>query len=241
MTRFKGAKVTINEFGMRAIHNWKDENNKYKILFYGDSVTFGGSYIDNEDLFSEKLCKLIKNSLCGNFGVNGYQLHNLNLRIQETLKKINLNHLIIVVSDTFLSGKSNFNDFPFYEKFDYNLFRSSSEILNHILFKYDLKNNYHNDQTNNISIKLTDLNDLINTLSSTKINIDVFILPSIENLNQNYNKKHFLEKTHFKNLKVHNMYADIKKISYNDYYFDNSHLNKKGHDYFSEMIYDKIK
>ena len=105
VTRFMGTQVTINEFGMRATDNWKNENDKYKILFYGDSVTFGGSYVDNKDLFSEKLCILIKNSLCGNYGVNGYQLHNLNLRIRETLKKISFDHIIVVVSDSFSFGK----------------------------------------------------------------------------------------------------------------------------------------
>ena len=239
--RFKGAKVKINEFGMRTNYNWKNTNDKYKILFFGDSVTFGGSYIDNKDLFSEKLCELIKKSICGNYGVNGYKIHNINVRVQDIIKKIDFDHLIIVVSDSIEDGRSNFIDFPFYENFNYKLFKSTFEIVNHILFKYKLKNNYHKYEDKNINQKITNLSDLAKTLSNSSINVDIFILPTIQNLNQNYNKKHLIENINSKNLKVHNIYEDIKILNYDNYYFNNAHLNKKGHDYFSKMIYDKIR
>ena len=98
---------------MRTNSDWENIEHKYKILFFGDSVTFGGSYIDNEDLFSEKFCKLYQNSICGNYGVNGYRLHNLNLRINKISNKINFDHLIIVISSSFSDSKSNFMIFHF--------------------------------------------------------------------------------------------------------------------------------
>ena len=36
------------------------------------------------------------------------------------------------------------------------------------------------------------------------------------------------------------MYYEIKNVDFKNLYFNNAHLNKKGHDYFSGMIYDKI-
>ena len=69
----------------------------------------------------------------------------------------------------------------------------------------------------------------------------MFIVPTIENLNQNKNLTHFIEEIRSSNLNVYNLYEDIKKIKYEDYYFNNAHFNKKGHDYFSKLIYNKLK
>ena len=71
-----GNKIIINNLGMRSSNNWDDEGKK-KIIFLGDSVTYGGSIVSNKDLFSEKVCdKLNKKDnqyICGNLGVNGYK------------------------------------------------------------------------------------------------------------------------------------------------------------------------
>ena len=196
---------------MRTKSDWENIEHKYKILFFGDSVTFGGSYIDNEDLFSEKFCKLYQNSICGNYGVNGYRLHNLNLRINKISNKINFDHLIIVISSSFSDSKSNFYDFPFYEEFNYKFLKATSKILNYILFKYNLKNNYHRKIKENIKGNVANINNLINTLNNTKKKVDVFIVPTIENLNQNKNLTHFIEEIRSSNLNVYNLYEDIKK------------------------------
>ena len=241
LKRFKGANVLINEFGMRTNSNWSNIEDKYKILFFGDSVAFGGSYIDNEDLFSEKFCKLYINSICGNYGVNGYGLHNLNSRIKEVSNKINFDHLIIIISNSFSNSKNNLNDFPFYEKFNYKFFRASFEILNHILFKYNLKNNYQQTEKKTDQSKIANINDLITTLNKTKKKVDIFIVPTIENLNNNKKNSHFIEKIYSENIKVYNLYDDIKKIEYDDYYFNNAHFNKKGHDYFARLLYNQLK
>ena len=47
--RYKGAKIRINQLGMRTNSDWKNFSNKSKIIFFGDSVVYGGSYIDNKD------------------------------------------------------------------------------------------------------------------------------------------------------------------------------------------------
>ena len=76
--RLKGSYVTINEAGLRSINPWNSE--KKKILFLGDSVTYGGSYIDDKDIFSSKVCEKLKNYTCGNAGVNAYSTLNIVLR-----------------------------------------------------------------------------------------------------------------------------------------------------------------
>ena len=37
------------------------------------------------------------------------------------------------------------------------------------------------------------------------------------------------------------MYKEFKDLDYNSLYFNNAHLNKKGHDYFAKLLYDEIK
>ena len=244
--RFKGSKVIINKFGMRTNYKWSDNKNLNKILFFGDSVTFGGSYVDNLNLFSEKFCKIKKNSICGNYGTNGYKLENINLRIDKVTGRLDFDHLIIVSSSSLTTGKSIFFDFPFYENFNYKIFKSTTEIFNHILFKYKIINNYHERKNYKIQ-KINNESSINNTkiilkkLSQKGIRIDLFILPTLENLNEKKKSKHFLEDITLDNINIINLYEEIYKQDYESLYFNNAHLNEKGHDYLSKLLYKLLK
>ena len=143
------------------------------------------------------------------------------------------------MSNSITDGKSNFYDFPFYEKFEYKLLKATNEILNHILFKFNLKDNYHEIKIKENDALKSTINNFVNTLNKIKksnTKISIFILPTIENLNSKKYPKHFLENIKIENININNMYYEMKNL-----YFNNAHLNKKGHDYFSKVIYDKIK
>ena len=77
--RLKNSTVTINDIGLRTTKNWKG-NKQEKIIFIGDSITYGGSYIDDIDIFSNLVCEEIKKYICGNAGVNAYSIQNMVLR-----------------------------------------------------------------------------------------------------------------------------------------------------------------
>lgn len=74
--RFKGAEVRFNNLGLRADQNW-DEHPQKKILFLGDSVTYGGSYVANQELFSELSTKELDGYACGNAAVNAWGVENI--------------------------------------------------------------------------------------------------------------------------------------------------------------------
>jgi hypothetical protein len=247
VTRLNKSKVIINNFGMRTNYNWNNTINSKKIIFFGDSVLFGGSYIDNSELFSDKLCSMISNSICGNYGVNGYRVENLKLRISEVKDKFEFDHLIIVVSESIQMGQSKFQEFPFYEQFNFKIFKSTREILNHILFKYNLMNNYHKKiktikkKSNHNKNSIGDLISILNEISNSKTKVKIIILPTLENLNRGKIKKHVLEKINSNQIKVFNMFNNFRTINYEELYFNNAHLNKKGHDYFAKIIYNTIK
>src|SRR5690606_34750321 len=78
--RFGGSTIKFNNLGLRTNTDW-DETKANKILFLGDSVTYGGSYIDNNELFSQLTVDLINQSnksdyMSGNAGVNGWGVEN---------------------------------------------------------------------------------------------------------------------------------------------------------------------
>ena len=56
--------VTINNAGLRSLNSWN--NNRKKIVFLGDSVTYGGSYIDDRDIFSHQVCLKLKDFIVEN-------------------------------------------------------------------------------------------------------------------------------------------------------------------------------
>ena len=74
--RFKGAKVSSDFEGFRYDSSKEINSDTKYIIFVGDSVTYGGSYIDDKDLFSSRYCNLIKNNFhCLNNGVNLSLIH----------------------------------------------------------------------------------------------------------------------------------------------------------------------
>ena len=246
LRRFLGSEININSKGMRTNSNW-NEKKDIKILFFGDSVTFGGSFVDNNDLFSENLCQLIENSVCGNYAVNGYHLNNMIKRINNVNNEIEFNKLIIFVSSSFKNNNSNFSDFPFYQKYNKVILKASTEIINHFLFKYKIVDNYHSKNKEkeiyeNISqqkLKIKFL-DLINNLKKEK-EIFIFILPTLEDFEKKRYGYNFFDNIKIKDIMIINLFDDVEKLNYQNLYKNNAHLNKIGHREISKIIYKYVK
>ena len=75
-SRFYGETIKFNNLSLRAENDW-DDKRENKILFLGDSVTYGGSYIDNKELFSCLAVKDFDDYESGNAGVNGWGVENI--------------------------------------------------------------------------------------------------------------------------------------------------------------------
>ena len=74
--RFEGDLVTINDAGLRSTKSWKNET-KPKLLFLGDSVLYGGSNINDDQLFSLLSRNDIPEWSCFNGGVNAFGILNM--------------------------------------------------------------------------------------------------------------------------------------------------------------------
>lgn len=84
--RRRGASVTINESGYRSTESWTKPA-ALRVLWIGDSVTWGGTYIDDRDTFAELSCEVIEEAagleaVCGNAGVNAYGVDNMTSRLR---------------------------------------------------------------------------------------------------------------------------------------------------------------
>ncbi len=74
--RFGGAHFRINNLGLRARDDW-DAGVEDKIVFLGDSVTYGGNHISNHELFSEAAVKRLPGLRSGNAGIPNWGVENV--------------------------------------------------------------------------------------------------------------------------------------------------------------------
>ncbi len=115
VTRFHGARIQINNLGLRANQDW-DSRTDDKILFLGNSVTYGGSMIDNNDLFSHLALNGLKDYKSGNGGVNGWgveNIHGLLVRAQFLPAQI---YVSVIYEGDFYRGVSRIGSMPFWCK-----------------------------------------------------------------------------------------------------------------------------
>ena len=82
--RTKGVEVRINDRGLRASRDWPAERKpgEIRLLYLGDSVTYGGSYVGDPETFVERSAARIasdlhRDVLAGNGGVNGWGPKNI--------------------------------------------------------------------------------------------------------------------------------------------------------------------
>lgn len=116
--RFGGSTIKFNNLGLRTNSDW-DEIKTNKILFLGDSVTYGGSYIDNNELFSQVTVDLINQSnkfdyLSGNAGVNGWGVENLyGLVVESNFTPASI-YVTVLIEDDFDRGLSRMSGQPYF-------------------------------------------------------------------------------------------------------------------------------
>ncbi len=263
VVRRKKANITTDSEGFR-IDNKKKINEDTKfIVFVGDSVTYGGSYIDNEDLFSSKYCSLIneKNINCLNSGINAWGLHNMsrlisNYNLYSSRKPIKF-VLVILPGDEGRNFK-NLSDTPFWSNKPKQP-SALNEIVKFVTWKYFLPAIERNSQklSNNLVRKNKEKvliqkevvwEELKFTLEKSKYPIDIVITPprrwfeseSAEKEIKIYDK--FLKDlSTLRNVKkTCNLYKSLKDDYENSFYTDGVHLAKKGHKIWAQKIFKCI-
>ncbi len=113
--RFGNAHIKMNNLGLRASQDWDLHSPNHKILFLGDSVTYGGSYIDNQDLFSEVAVR-DTHFQAGNAGVNGWGILNIHGLVNELCFMPSLTYVTLVPEGDFYRGLNRFGGQPYWSK-----------------------------------------------------------------------------------------------------------------------------
>jgi len=109
--RFGGAHFKINNLGLRAREDW-DPGIKDKILFLGDSVTYGGNHISNHELFSELAASNLPGLRSGNAGIPNWGVENVyGLVVQEKFLPASV-YVTTFIEDDFYRGLTSGRNKP---------------------------------------------------------------------------------------------------------------------------------
>ena len=242
--RLKNSIVTINDVGLRSLDNWSENKNNKKIVFFGDSVTYGGSYIDDTKTFAHIACKNFKdiNIVCGNAGVNAYGIHNIvyrskyDKRIGEIYIKV-----FIIIPDDFYRGLQNSETAHFYLNEKKFFFSAIIEAINFLSVKHDLNKFIGKSDDTKIETNQFDLIDeSINLLNAE--------FKSLESQNKKFlafyihpKKNSYTNKYIFKKLNSKNKIINLKEYIKENMYYDSIHLNEIGHKKVADIVNYELK
>ena len=115
VTRFGGARIRINNLGLRADSDW-DSNIEDKVLFLGDSVTYGGSYIDNRELFSTIAVENLAGFQSGNGGVNAWGVENIHGLVVDAGFLPARTYVTVVLESDFNRGTTRLQGLPYWSR-----------------------------------------------------------------------------------------------------------------------------
>ena len=245
-TRFNGSVVSINEVGTRSTDSW-DKNGK-NIIFLGDSITYGGSYLSDSETFPILSCATLRNWKCHNAGVNGYGIISMVARSRyDTRISSAPLRVFTFITDDFDRGLPNSNNAHFILREPPSFFPALWEILNYS-FSYLIpknwfgknsdikdKNRLENEKNINRQFALDILLSELRRLEKDKLDFLLFHSPNIAEVN---NKN--LIKNNKILLKLKQKYPNrfqylIETIDYEhldtdeSLFIDTAHLSKKGH------------
>ena len=249
--RFWGTTISFNNLSLRSEADW-DSNKQNKILFLGDSVTYGGSYISNLELFSFLSVKKLKNKfISGNAGVNGWGVENVFGLIVEkgfTPAKI---YVSVFPELDFYRGLTRLQGLPF---FNTSPKYAMKELWLYFCYK---QNNFRYKNWQNNSDELTKKSIVEKAIKKLKQMDEflrdkgyihtIFISPTkkqlmkqdtnditINDLMQKYQlSAYYIEKEIGEIMNL----SDKEKM---DCYHDNVHLSKFGHKIWADAIISRL-
>jgi hypothetical protein len=109
----RGVDIRVNNLGLRAETDW-DAGIENKILFLGNSVTFGGTHLPNRLLFSEQAVKGLPGFVAGNAGVNGWGVENIRALVVDYRFLPARTYVTVLQEMDFYRGMSRLAGKPFW-------------------------------------------------------------------------------------------------------------------------------
>jgi len=255
--RFQNSKITIDYEGFRIDPNQIKDNNAENIIFVGDSVTHGGSYIDDSELFSSIYCKNNSKLHCLNAAVNAWGILNMarfisNFSIYS--ERVPSKFILVISPADELRNLTQLSSMPYWSKPPKNP-KAINELINYILWRYRVsflsseivenkKELLKKSEINSKTIQQA-WKDLDNFIESSNSKVEVIITPPNKWFQEPKKSKKEIKSyddylsfisRNPKVSKTCNLYYYIKD-EYSSYdYVDAVHLSKDGHKKWAEKI-----
>ncbi|OJV87841.1 MAG: hypothetical protein BGO43_15645 [Gammaproteobacteria bacterium 39-13] len=237
--------IKINNLGLRAEEDWVEGDFHRNILFLGDSVTYGGSYISNEELFSYQAVKDFTGYTAGNAGVNAWGINNVHALVKEMEFLPAQIYVSVFPEGDFYRGLTRIGGQPFWtRKPNYAL----EELLQYIVYQIHLQKtpavNYAalegKEKTKIIESAVSHLKRLDIYLNQNERNHLIYITPSRSQLlglsDIDEAIRETLEKYHVKVVYLRDHLADLPEDKIKALYHDEIHLTAAGHKMWAEVI-----
>lgn len=251
-SRFWGSKIAFNNLSLRAESNW-DDSKFNKVLFLGDSVTYGGSYIDNYELFSYLSVKMLKNNfISGNAGVNGWGVENVYGLIVETNFTPAKIYVSVFPECDFYRGLVRLQGLPF---FNLSPNYAVKELWYYFCYMQNNKRYLNwqelsNEKTKQLVVEkaIRKLKQMDNFLHEHGYKHFIFISPTMNQVLKKMAKDKLVKTIISQHqLKCYYIVDDInlnlkltnEKIV--ECYHDSIHLSKKGHRIWSKIISTRLR
>lgn len=239
--RFNQAQIEINNLGLRANQDWDMAPSSNRVLFIGDSVTFGGSYISNEELFSEQAVKGLSLE-AGNAGVNGWGVMNVHALVKELEFTPAQTYVTVLPEGDFYRGLNRLGGQPYWTKqpkwaleelFYYGLYKlylRKTPGLNYAALK-------EHEQEILVDIAARHLKDLDDFLSARGFSHHVFITPSLSQAKGEAPIDKRVQKALAKHeVKATYLLDNMRGLDPTPFYHDVIHLTPQGHAQWGQWI-----
>lgn len=248
--RFGDATIKVNNLGLRTDVDW-DDRTENKILLLGNSVTYGGSYISNEDLFSSLAVKNMPGFQSGNAGVNGWGVENIHGLIVETNFLPAQTYVTVLVEEDFYRGMIRMLGQPYWCV-------KPGSAIRELLFTYyffEMTKRYVDWQEfASVEIKEKVVEKAVTTLkkmddflvSNNRMHL-IYISPTKAQVLGLKNKDDIV----FRYLKKHNLRSsyivdriklmNLSEERINSLFHDSMHLEKSGHVVWAQIVESDLK
>lgn len=225
-----------------------------EIFFVGDSVTYGGSVVNNDDTFANLIAKKLQKKYL-NISSNGWGIVNMvNFINFHNLYKKNSTYVFTCIIDCFTRNlRRSKQNYFFKDKSQYaviNLLKylvflineynySTNNVTNTFVQKDNYETiNYSIDKLIEFEEKLKLINsELILIYSPNSKSFKKYI--SNSGLLMNDYKKFVLSKLSANNIQyidIINFFSEKDKINFGNFYVDSVHLSKQGHELYSNIL-----
>jgi lysophospholipase L1-like esterase len=248
----RAATITLDSKGLRGTRDWTAPADG-KILFIGASITWGGSYIDDKDLYSNVACVDLKKSLnldltCGNAGVNSYGIDNMAERIRY--KDFADESAIVVTISPYnaVRGLADIGSLPYFVFPPPGPFKAVWEAATVQVWNLlQLLRDVRFDRSHDLSVAERSLGNLFAALRETDRSgrkVLIVLMPMREQLDGQENDltrrvRAILEASKLDFLDLHQPISAAP--SRNElYYSDGTHLELAGHHFVGHRIAEKM-